>query len=94
MEKAKVTECEVTDCAYNMDKTCHAMAITIGDTVKPRCDTFCMSSKKGGEEGYVASVGACKVSVCAYNIALECNSPAICVGYQEGEPDCLTFKAI
>ncbi|WP_406445547.1 hemerythrin domain-containing protein [Streptomyces sp. NBC_00631] len=27
-----VTECEVENCAYNRDRACHALAITVGDT--------------------------------------------------------------
>ena len=89
----KVVKCEVNDCAYNMNNRCHAMAITIGDDVHPRCDTFCHSMMKGGASGETAGVGACKVYSCTYNSDLECSSPEICVGYKQQEPDCLTFKA-
>ena len=41
MEMSMVMKCEVNDCAYNMDNCCHAIAITIGDSMHPRCDTFC-----------------------------------------------------
>ena len=52
MEMPKVRKCEVADCAYNMDSTCHAMAITVGDGMRPRCDTFCQSVMKGGDAGF------------------------------------------
>ena len=92
MEMSKVSKCDVTDCAYNMNDACHAMAITIGDTVTPRCDTFCQSTIAGGDAGCFASVGACKVFGCTYNRHLECQAPEICVGYKGTEPDCLTFQ--
>ena len=94
MEMPKVAKCEVDDCAYNVDDVCHAMAITIGDGTRPRCDTFCRSMTKGGDAGCIAGVGACKVSACMYNANLECQSPEVNVGYNEDEPDCLTFKVM
>ena len=93
MEMSKVTKCQVNDCAYNMNNICHAMAITIGDTMHPRCDTFCPSMTKGGDYSCTAGVGACKVSACLYNTALECQAPEISVGYMQDEPDCLTFES-
>ncbi len=93
MEISMVSKCEVNDCAYNLDKMCHAMAITIGDGINPKCDTFCQSMKKGGDISCVASVGACKVSSCIYNSGLECQASEISVGYKGQEPDCLTFQS-
>ena len=93
MEMSKVMKCEVSDCAYNMDDCCHTMAITIGDSINPRCDTFCQASIKGGEAGCATGVGACKISSCVYNSNLECGAPGISVGYKQREPDCLTFQA-
>jgi hypothetical protein len=92
MEMSKVKKCEVNDCAYNMNNTCHAMAITIGDSTHPRCDTFCLSMIKGGDYALIAGVGACKVASCLHNTALECRATEISVGYMQDEPDCLTFR--
>ncbi len=92
MEMCKVMECQVSDCAYNMDNCCCTMAITVGDLQNPRCDTFCQSASNGGDTNCVAGVGACKVSSCTYNDCLECSAPGISVGYREQEPDCLTFQ--
>jgi hypothetical protein len=90
--KARVEKCEISQCAYNSDNQCHAMAITIGgDASHPQCDTFCSATEKGGEKTKIARVGACKVSACTFNKNLECNSPDIMVGYNRGEIDCLTF---
>jgi hypothetical protein len=92
MEMSVVMKCEVNDCAYNMDNCCHTMAITIGDSVHPRCDTFCQATMKGGDTAHMAGVGACKVSACKYNTGLQCRTSGISVGYYEQEPDCLTFE--
>ena len=92
MEMSKVIKCEISDCAYNVDDCCHTMAITVGDSMNPKCDTFCQSSIKGGDVGCMAGVGACKVSACINNSNLECCSPGISVGYKNQEVDCLTFE--
>ncbi len=92
MDMSKVSECDVTECAYNRDKMCHAMAITIGDGERPMCDTFCSASTKGGDMSCMAGVGACKVLMCQYNQNLECNASEIHVGYNGQEIDCLTFQ--
>jgi len=92
MKMSRVERCDITDCAYNMDNTCHTIAITIGDTAHPRCDTFCQSTMKGGDMSCFANVGACKVSACSFNSGLECQASEISVGYKEQEPDCLTFQ--
>ncbi len=93
MEMPKVIKCDVNDCAYNMDNKCHAMAITIGDSREPKCDTFCQSMAKGGDINSIAGVGACKVSSCTYNTDLECQAMEICVGYKGQDADCLTFHS-
>jgi len=91
VEMAKILECGVEECAYNMDHDCHAMAITVGGTIDHKCDTFCQSSLKGGVADISGTVGACKVSTCAYNMNLECAAPGIKVGHVGEEVDCLTF---
>lgn len=92
MKMVKVKQCDVSDCAYNSDNMCHAIAVTIGDSDNPMCDTFCPSQTKGGEKTIIAGVGACKVSSCQHNESLECHAPSISVGRQSQEVDCLTFK--
>ncbi|MFP4106408.1 MAG: DUF1540 domain-containing protein [Phycisphaerae bacterium] len=92
MRMPKVRECEIDQCAYNQNSMCHALAITIGDAVNPRCDTFCSSHSKGGDPSETASVGACKVSVCKYNESLECTAEDIEVGRKGDEIDCKTFQ--
>ncbi|MHC5097376.1 MAG: DUF1540 domain-containing protein, partial [Planctomycetota bacterium] len=53
-----VKECGAIGCSYNADNMCHALAITIGDTVHPTCDTMCQSPIKGGDGEVTAGVGA------------------------------------
>lgn len=91
MEMPAVTECAVADCAYNREHTCHAMAITVGDTRHPHCDTFFTAPAKGGNLSSTGRVGACKVSGCRHNIDFECHAPGITVGYQQTNVDCLTY---
>jgi hypothetical protein len=94
MEMPKVLDCTVTGCAYNTKKTCHAIAITIGDAPQnPACDTFFEASPHGGVPDMTAGVGACKVSGCLNNSDYECDAPNIHVGMKGGTPDCLTFMA-
>ncbi|MBW8001873.1 MAG: DUF1540 domain-containing protein [Planctomycetes bacterium] len=92
MECSRVKKCEVADCAYNASEICHAIAVTIGDSSNPKCDTYCLSAVQGGDIECMANVGACKVAACKFNMSLECQADEICVGYKENEPDCLTFQ--
>lgn len=90
----QVKDCTISDCAYNSKKTCHAMAITIGDKPDdPVCDTYFHSEVHGGISNLTAGVGACKTSGCSYNRDFECAAPAIHVGLKGAHPDCLTFES-
>jgi hypothetical protein len=91
MEMPMVNECEVEDCAYNMDRACHALAITVGDARHPNCDTFLNASVRGGDPSTTGRVGACKMSNCRHNTQLECQAPGINVGYRQNQVDCLTY---
>lgn len=87
-----VSECEVTSCAYNQQRVCHALAITVGDDICPMCDTYFGSASKGGVGDATGSVGACKESDCQFNDALECSAPNIKVANHSGHADCSTYK--
>lgn len=91
----QVSSCAVEECAYNTDKICHAMAITIGDGVgtgvHAMCDTFFQTSLFGGAKDQVGGVGACKVPACRFNEDLECMAESVQVGYGQDHADCLTF---
>ena len=93
MEMPRVSHCEVSECSYNMDNRCHAMAITIGDSMHPHCDTMCVSDCKCSQKQNIAGVGACKTSTCVHNQSLECGAPEINVGFCDQDVDCLTFKS-
>ena len=90
----KITECDVTGCAYNKHKSCHTLAITVGGPeVCPQCDTFVNSSSAGGIQDLNGGVGACKVSKCTHNDSFECSASSIKVGWHQNHPDCKTFHA-
>jgi len=93
MNMAKVTDCDMGECAYNRNQECHALAITIGNEGEPRCDTFVKCEQQGGDALATAGVGACKTSECRYNADLECCAPSIQVAHTQGHPDCKTFEA-
>ncbi|MFC5820660.1 MULTISPECIES: DUF1540 domain-containing protein [Nonomuraea] len=92
MKMPVVNECEVDACAYNTDRRCHALAITVGDIRHAHCDTFFRTSAKGGDPTTVGHVGACKMSDCRHNVQFECQAPNITVGYVENTADCLTYS--
>jgi len=86
----RVAECAIAECAYNANRTCHAIAITIGDMSQPKCDTFFVSPKHSGTK-ISAGVGACKVSACGYNKDFECSAPNIRVAGERNQVRCITF---
>ena len=92
MTMPKVLDCEVTDCAYNRNKECHTMAITVGAHECPFCDTFYKSAQKGGAPDMMGGVGACRESDCRFNKSLECTASGIHIGLHEGHADCKTFS--
>lgn len=86
-----VSACEATTCAYNVEKSCHARAITVGDEAHAMCDTFLPAREHRHDTSAQAGVGACKVTACRYNDDFECQAEAIKVGMHAGHPDCQTF---
>jgi hypothetical protein len=95
MDMPKIERCRVTECCYNSDEMCHALAITVGGGGdRPACDTYCDLGTKGGNQSVIGTVGACKVSDCRYNANLECTASGIMVGRAQDEADCLTFESV
>lgn len=92
MEMPVVNTCTAANCSYNREETCHALAITVGDTAYAQCDTFTTVAARGGDPEAVGHVGACKRSDCRHNVELECQAPGISVGVQEDRVDCLTYE--
>ena len=94
MNMPKVLQCSVETCAYNTKKSCHAMAITVGEPAgDPSCDTFFPAERHGGVIDMTAGVGACKLADCKFNKDYECSASNITVGKKMGQPDCMTFEA-
>ena len=91
-EMATISECVVTDCAYNKHNSCHALAITVGGPEDcPHCDTYVLSEHTGGIPDTRGGVGACKVSKCSHNESLECSAARVTIGWHSNHPDCKTF---
>jgi hypothetical protein len=90
MKMPRIIDCSMTDCAYNTDKMCHALAITVG-AAAPLCDTFLKIGQKGGVKDATGSVGACKVANCKFNDSLSCVAEGIHVGRHADHPECDTF---
>lgn len=91
IEMPIVKKCDVKDCGFNANSSCHAKAITIGDFDNPGCDTFMNSSHHAKESKRIAGVGACKVSGCKYNRDFECNADSIVVGFNSDKINCKTY---
>lgn len=87
-----VSQCAIGECAYNVDNTCHARAITIGDGIHPGCDTFLGALPHTREGKRAAGVGACKVTACTHNDDYECMAEQIAVGYLAEKINCLTYS--
>ncbi|HEY5926617.1 MAG TPA: DUF1540 domain-containing protein [Kofleriaceae bacterium] len=92
IEMPKVEECDAIGCAYNVDRACHARAITVGHGVHPGCDTYLSSGQHVPDGPQCAGVGACKVAVCRHNRELECTAPSIRVGVRGDAGECGTFE--
>ncbi|MEQ1875821.1 MAG: DUF1540 domain-containing protein [Bdellovibrionia bacterium] len=90
---ARVEKCSARNCAFNGGNQCRARAITIGEGVMTKCDTFLPSFHRVDEKTQVAQVGACKVSTCAHNEDLECRAKQVRIGNLNGEPGCMDFVA-
>ena len=90
MKMPRIVDCNMSDCAYNSENMCHALAITVGAN-SPMCDTFLKLGTKGGAKEATGSVGACKVQNCKFNDSLECSAEGIHVGRHADHAECDTF---
>lgn len=91
LEMPTVMKCVASECAYNTDNNCHARAITIGDSLKPGCDTYMSGSRHIMPARQIAGIGACKIAGCKFNENLECMADGIQVGMIRSEANCMTF---
>lgn len=92
LEMPIVSECSVTECAYNLKNGCHARAITIGAGVHPGCDTF-FKHAHVRDASQTAGIGACKVTECKHNRDCECMAEGISVGQVGSAATCLTYTS-
>jgi hypothetical protein len=89
-----ISVCAEVDCAYNQNKKCHTIAISVGSPGGcAQCDTFFKDSTKGGNQSVTAGVGACREQDCRFNEMLECSAKSVSIIQHMGHPDCGTFKA-
>ncbi len=87
-----VSECDAIGCAYNVDRECQALAITVGHGIHPGCDTYLAIGQHVPDRPGSAGVGACKVDVCRHNRDLECQAPSIHVEVRGDQGECGTFE--
>jgi hypothetical protein len=90
---ARVEKCSARNCVYNGANQCRAQAITVGEGMMTKCDTYMPSLLHVDEKTQTASVGACKVSSCAHNQDFECRAKQVRIGQLNGQPGCLDFIA-
>jgi len=93
IEMPEVMQCQAKKCAYNVDSTCHARAITVGDMQKHLCDTMMMMSGQHTQRKEIAGVGACRSTNCVHNEDWECQATGINVALSGGQASCGTFAA-
>jgi hypothetical protein len=86
-----VKKCDVTECCFNTENKCHAVAIQVGDQV-PQCDTYSQKKESCGFKELTADVGACKVTECVHNVDLICTADAIDVSWRHQRPECISFS--
>ena len=91
LEMPTVAQCMVNECVYNSGSSCHARAITVGDSVHPGCDTFQAGAQHAKSVNQIAGIGACKTVVCRFNDDLECMAESVQVGMVKNEANCMTF---
>lgn len=87
-----IDECEVTGCAYNLERSCQARAITVGDGIHPACDTYYSRDRHVVNRHPGSGVAACHVEACVHNQDLECQADRIHIASHDGHADCATFS--
>ncbi|MBI3986279.1 MAG: DUF1540 domain-containing protein [Lentisphaerae bacterium] len=91
IDMSAVSECNVSMCAYNRERRCHALAITVGGYRDHSCETLHPASLHAGRTE-IAGVGSCKAVECKYNEDYECRAENIRVVFNRGRADCLMFE--
>ncbi len=89
-----IVSCTGSDCAYNRDLTCNAMAVTMGADRQAVCDTFYRSDHQVAHPDSVSFVGACKMEGCRFNRNLECTAfSGVSLVGDNGRVRCHTYEA-
>lgn len=86
-----VNTCAATECAYNSERKCRALAITVGEPSAATCATYTPREVKGGTQMTVANVGACKASDCKHNRDLVCTAASVTIGIRDGKVSCESY---
>ncbi len=89
MEMVSIKSCGVNNCAYNREKGCRTLAITVGP--HGECNTFIHASPRAGFPEVKGGIGACQAASCRFNESLECRAPSIDVSSDERHADCATY---
>lgn len=92
IEVPEVQRCEVSECAYNRQNACHALAITVGDLTGHLCDTSISMGRHTQHKG-TAGIGACRAVDCIHNDDFECQADGVRIGMPGGQAECTTFSA-
>lgn len=92
-DEAHVSNCAVSECAYNLERRCGAIAIVIASGPHPVCGTFLKTAGSSGKRIGDARVGECRYSICRHNANAKCNAGSIEVDYWWGQVDCRTFAS-
>ncbi len=88
-----IVSCTGSDCAYNRNLTCNAMAVTIGADREAVCDTFYHTDHKVAHPDAVSFVGACKMEGCRFNRNLECTAySGVSLVGDNGRVSCHTYE--
>ena len=89
-----VSMCDVEECAFNRNQTCHALVITIDDerTRCAVCGIYVKTNRKAEVMDATGRVGVCNAQGCIYNSGFECTAYYISIGLHEGHADCKKFS--
>ncbi len=90
MDMSQVRQCSMESCAYNANRVCHTLAITVG--AHAECNTYVHGSISGGFKEAMGGVGSCLAAECKFNERLECQAPDIEVSSHGIHADCETFE--
>jgi len=93
MDMTKISNCNMSACAYNKEGKCHTIGITVG--LHTECNTYVHGSVTGGFSEIQGGIGSCLASNCQFNDNLECRAAGVTIAIdEEKHADCKTFVDI